>query len=166
MAPIVDPPAVQAAWRAGVGATIWTTVGGALDARRFRPLPITARVRMLSDGRFRSESYGEEWYSGDTAVLQAENLTLVVTSRAVSLYDRSLFLAHGQDPTRFDVVVQKSPHCQHRFYEAWADRLIGVDAPGSTSANLPYLGHTICKRPMFPMERDTTFNPEVLLFQR
>jgi GAF domain-containing protein len=53
-----------------------------------------------------------------------------------------------------------------RFYAAWAERLIGVDAPGSTSANLPYLGHTVCKRPMFPMEPDTPFQPEALLFQR
>jgi microcystin degradation protein MlrC len=166
LSPIVDAPVVEAAMSGGIGATIDITIGGTVDPARFTPLPVTAKVRMLSDGRFISESHGTEWYAGNTAVLEIGKHIVVATTRAVSLYDRSLFLAHGQDPTRFDVVVQKSPHCQHRFYEAWADRLIGVDAPGSTSANLPYLGHTICKRPMFPMERDTTFNPEVLLFQR
>jgi microcystin degradation protein MlrC len=99
-------------------------------------------------------------------VLEIGRHIVVVTSRPVSLYDRSLFLAHGQDPTRFDAVIQKSPHCQHRFYEAWAAKLIGVDAPGSTSANLPYLGHTVCRRPMYPMEPDATFTPEAKLFQR
>jgi microcystin degradation protein MlrC len=166
LSPIVDAPVVEAAMSGGIGATIDITIGGTVDPARFTPLPVTAKVRMLSDGRFISESHGTEWYAGNTAVLEIGKHIVVATTRAVSLYDRSLFLAHGQDPTRFDVVVQKSPHCQHRFYEAWADLLIGVDAPGSTSANLPYLGHTICKRPMFPMERDTTFNPEVLLFQR
>ena len=68
--PIVDPPAVRAAFAAGVGNTVRTQVGGALDTKRFRPLPIEARVRLLSDGRFRSESHGDEWYAGDTAVLQ------------------------------------------------------------------------------------------------
>ena len=32
--------------------------------------------------------------------------------------------------------------------------MINVDAPGSTSANLPSLGHTRCARPMYPMESD------------
>jgi microcystin degradation protein MlrC len=164
--PIVDAPAVRAAFAAGVGATIQTTLGGTVDPGRFAPLPVAATVRMLSDGRFISESHGIEWYSGDTAVLAIGRHIVVATSRPVSLYDRSLFLAHGQDPTRFDLVVQKSPHCQHRFFAAWAERLIGVDAPGSTSANLPSLGHTVCHRPMYPLEPDTPFVPTALLFAR
>jgi microcystin degradation protein MlrC len=164
--PIVDAPAVRAALAAGVGATIETTLGGTLDPGRFTPLPVRATVRLLSDGRFVNESHGTEWYAGDTAVLEIGNQTVVATSRAVSLYDRSLFLAHGQDPRRFDLVVQKSPHCRHEFFAAWAAKLIGVDAPGSTSANLPYLGHTVCRRPMYPMEAETTFTPEVLVFRR
>lgn len=164
--PIVDAPAVAKAMDAGIGATIDVDLGGTLDPGRFEPLRVSARVRMLSDGVHISESHGVEWYAGDTAVLDVGKHVVIVTSRAVSLYDRSLFLAHGQDPTRFDVIVQKSPHCQHRFFAAWAERLIGVDAPGSTSANLPYLGHTVCKRPMYPMEPETEFNPQVRLFQR
>jgi microcystin degradation protein MlrC len=164
--PIVDPPAVRAAFAAGVGNTVRTQVGGALDTRRFQPVPIEARVRMLSEGRFRSESHGDQWYAGDTAVLQAGAITLVVTSRAVSLYDRSLFLAHGQDPAQFDAVVVKSPHCQERFYKAWAARLVNVDAPGATSANLKSLGHTRCARPMFPLDEGVEFHPQVKLFRR
>ena len=87
-------------------------------------------MRLLSDGRFRSESHGDTWQAGPTAVLEAGYFTLVVTSRAVSLYDRSLFLAHGQDPAHFDAVVVKSPHCQERFFKAWAATLVNVDAPG------------------------------------
>ncbi|MEA2514296.1 MAG: hypothetical protein QOJ59_3783, partial [Thermomicrobiales bacterium] len=166
--PIVDAPAVRAAFAAGIGGTVETTLGGTLDPGRFTPLPVRAKVRLLSDGRFVNESHGTEWYAGNTAVLDVDKAahTVVATSRGVHLYDRSLFLAHGQDPHRFDLVVQKSPHCQHRFYAAWAAKLIGVDAPGSTSANLPYLGHTVCRRPMYPMEPDTTFTPEVLIFRR
>jgi microcystin degradation protein MlrC len=164
--PIVDPPAVRDAFSAGVGKTIRTQVGGALDRGRFHPLPIEARVRVLSDGRLRSESHGDEWHAGDTAVLQTGNITLVVTSRAVSLYDRSLFLAHGQDPMQFDAVIVKSPHCQDRFFKAWAARLVNVDAPGATSANLRSLGHARCARPMFPLDDAVTFNPKPTLFRR
>ena len=164
--PIVDAPAVAAAFDAGVGATIHTTIGGRLDAKRFQPLELTAEVRLLSDGRFRSESNGEIWNGGRSAVLQSGNVTVVVTSRAVSLFDRSLFYAHGQDPATFDAVVVKSPHCQPRFFADGAKRLINIDAPGSSSANLPYLGHTRCRRPVFPLDPDVTFTPEARLFSR
>jgi microcystin degradation protein MlrC len=164
--PIVDEAAVEAAFRAGIGATIETTVGGSLDARRFVPLPIRATVRMLSDGVFRSESFNQLWRSGRTAVVEMNNFTIVVTSRPVHLFDRSLFYAHGQDPTDFDLVVVKSPHCQHHMYAEWCTRLINVDAPGSTSANLPTLGHTVCRRPIFPLDGSPDYTPRAKLFTR
>lgn len=166
LAPVVDAPAADAAFAAGVGATIQVLIGGAVDAGRFMPMPVESRVRLLSDGDFVNESHGTVWHGGPTAVLEAGTLTLVVTSRPVSLYDRSLFLAHGQEPGRFDAVVVKSPHIQARFYEDWATEIINVDAPGSTSANLPYLGHIRCARPMYPMELDAEFTPQPKVFQR
>ena len=121
---------------------------------------------MLSDGRFRSESFGQEWFAGRTAVLQAGAITLVVTSRPVHLYDRSLFYAHGRDPRHFDLVVVKSPHCQRHMFADWCARLINVDAPGATSANLKSLGHTRCGRPIFPLDDDVSFVPQAKLFKR
>jgi microcystin degradation protein MlrC len=164
--PIVDPGAVQAAFQAGVGSAVKTTIGGALDAARFTPLPIEGRVRMLSDGWFHSETARELWQAGPTAVIQVGNITLIVTSRAVSLYDRALFLAHGCDPKHFGAVVVKSPHCEPHMFKEWAALYIDVDAPGSTSANLRSLGHTKCARPMFPLDADVPFKPQAKLFQR
>ncbi len=166
LAPIVDAPAVRAAFAAGVGQTIRVNVGGALDPHRFEPLQVEARVHLLAEGRFRNESWGNEWDAGPTAVLRAGTHTLVVTSRPVHLFDRSLFLAHGQNPQYFDAVVVKSPHCQHQFFADWAAHLINVDAPGATSANLRSLGHTRCRRPIFPLDDDVTFTPQARLFQR
>ncbi|HEY3788476.1 MAG TPA: M81 family metallopeptidase [Urbifossiella sp.] len=163
--PIVDPTAVAAAFTVGVEATVKVSIGGAFD-RRHNPVEITARVRMLSDGRFHSESFGQEWYAGRTAVLKAGAITLVVTTRPVHLFDRSLFYAHGLDPRRFDLVVVKSPHCQRRMYADWCTALINVDAPGATSANLPTLGHSRCRRPIFPLDRDVSFRPRVERFAR
>jgi microcystin degradation protein MlrC len=62
--------------------------------------------------------------------------------------------------------VVKSPHCQHQFYTDWAARTINVDAPGATSANLRSLGHTRCRRPIFPLDDDVTFTPKAHLFRR
>ena len=164
--PIVDPAAVDAALRAGVGHAVKTTVGGALDAGRFTPLHIEGRVSMLSDGWFHSETTRELWQAGPTAVIQSGNITLIVTTRAVSLYDRALFLAHGCDPQHFGAVVVKSPQCERHMFKDWAARYIDVDAPGSTSANLRSLGHTHCARPIFPLDSAVTFQPQARLFQR
>jgi microcystin degradation protein MlrC len=164
--PIVDAGAVEAALAAGIGATLETTLGGSLDRKRFTPLPVTATVRMLSDGDFVSESNGAVWHGGKTAVLAVGNHIVIATSRPVNLYDRSLFWAHGQDPTHFDAVVVKSPHCQPHMFADWAAQVLNVDAPGSTSANLQSLGHTQCARPIFPLDEDVKFKPEIKIYQR
>jgi microcystin degradation protein MlrC len=163
--PFVDPPAVAAAFQAGVGGTVQITIGGQMDAR-YEPLSIAATVRLLADGDFINESHGSVWHAGRTAVLESGHDTLVVTSRAVSLYDRSLFLAHGQNPQNFDLVVVKSPHCQPQFFVEWAAANVNVDAPGSTSANLRSLGHTRCRRPIFPLDEGVEFVPKASIFRR
>lgn len=164
--PLVDADVVRAAWDSGIGSTIQVAVGGTLDPMRFEPLPISTTVRLLADGNFQSESFGEHWFAGPTAVLQADNYTIVVSSRAVSLYDRSFFYAHGQNPKNFDAVVVKSPHCQPQMFAAWCSQMVNVDAPGSSSANLPYLGHTRCPRPIFPLDAELDFQPTCRFFQR
>lgn len=164
--PIVDERAVHKAIEAGIGSTIKVSIGGSLDPQRFKPLQIVAKVLLLADSRFRSESFGEEWYSGPTAVLEVNNFVIVVSSRAVNLYDRSFFFAHGQNPKHFDVVLVKSPHCQKHIYADWCTGMVNVDAPGSTSANLRSLGHTRCPRPIFPLDINVQFKPEAILFKK
>ena len=162
---ITDPGAVAAAFKAGVGATVTTTVGGAMDPR-YTPIEVTGTVHMLSDGEFNNEAEGEPWHAGKCAVLKVQNFTIVLMSKPVSLHNRSLFYAHGQDPKKFDLVVVKSPHCQDHMYLTWATTYINVDAPGATSANVKSLGHTICHRPVFPLDEGVEFTPEAVLYSR
>jgi microcystin degradation protein MlrC len=164
--PMVDAPAVQQAFRAGVGSSIRVNVGGSLDPFRFQPVTIQAKVRHLADGLFRSESFGEQWDAGPSTVLECDNFVLAVSSRAVSLYDRSFFYSLGQNPRFFDAVVVKSPHCQKHMFADWCEAMIHVDAPGSSSANLLSLGHSRCPRPIFPLDSNVEFRPNVQLFQR
>ncbi len=163
LAPLTDAPAVERAFGVGVGGTARFDLGGSLD-HRFTPLAIEARVAMLSDGNYTLESWGTPEIGGRCAVLEADNVTLVLSSRPVQLFDRSLFLAHGRDPKDFDLVVVKSPHTQKRFFEAYAIKNFNIDVAGSTSANLPTLGHKNCARPIFPLEPETTFTPKVEIY--
>jgi len=164
LAQIVDAGAAAAAHRAGVGATIEVNLGGALDTKRFSPMRVVARVKLLSDGESRLETMGIPLSAGPTAVLTFDNFTVVVFSRSLSLFDRAMYYSNGIDPVDYDLVVVKSPHTEHHMYEAWVRRNFIVDVAGSTSANLPTLGHTICARPMFPLDPEVPFTPRATLF--
>jgi microcystin degradation protein MlrC len=166
LAQIVDAPAAAASHQAGVGATIEVTLGGTCDPGRFKPLPVTARVKLLSDGRARLETSGNALEAGPTAVLEVENLTVVVLSRTVSLFDRALYYSNGCDPEDFDLIVVKSPHTEYKMYDAWVEKNFNLDIQGATSANLPTLGHTICARPIFPLDPDVRFDPQPRLYTR
>ena len=163
--PLVDAPAVQRAKEIGLGQSATFSLGGTCDPR-FKPIALEATVTLLATGPYFFESWGNEQDAGDTAVLQAENFTIIVTTLPVYLFDRSLFLAHGRDPKNFDLVVVKSPHCQDHFFVEWAEENFNIDAPGSTSANLKSLGHTICQRPMYPLDEDAAFEPVAQVFSR
>jgi hypothetical protein len=52
------------------------------------------------------------------------------------------------------------------MYAQWCRAMIGVDAEGSSSANLKRLGHQRCPRPIFPLDPNVSFDPKVLIYQR
>jgi microcystin degradation protein MlrC len=164
LAQIVDPAAAKAAHRAGVGAAIRVRLGGAIDARRFKPLEVDAAVETLSRGIGRYETWPGIYNAGPTAVLSFENFTVVVMARPVALSDRSVYYANGLDPRKYDLIVVKSPHCEYQMYDAWVEKNFNIDAPGATSANLKSLGHMICRRPVFPLDDDVRFEPRPDLY--
>ncbi len=164
LAQIVDPHAAAAAHKAGVGATIEVNLGGALDTRRFTPMRVRAEVQLLSNGRARLETMKIPMNAGPTAVLTFDNFTVVALSRTVSLFDRAMYYANGLEPQAFDLIVVKSPHTEHHMYDAWVEKNFNIDAPGSTSANLPSLGHTICARPIYPLDEGVSFEPRAAVY--
>jgi microcystin degradation protein MlrC len=166
LAQIVDPAAAAAAHAAGVGAVIDVTLGGGLDRKRFTPMPVRAEVQLLSNGRSRLETMRIGLDAGPTAVLTFDNFTVVVLSRTVSLFDRAMYYSNGLDPVDFDLIVVKSPHTEHHMYDVWVEKNFNVDAPGATSANLKSLGHTICARPIYPLDEDVTFEPQPVIYTR
>jgi microcystin degradation protein MlrC len=166
LAQIVDRAAAEAAHRAGVGAVIEVDLGGSLDPARFPPMRVSARVKLLSDGQARLETMRAPLDAGPTAVLVFDKTTVVVMSRTVSLFDRAMYYANGLDPQDFDAIVVKSPHTEFHMYDQWVEKNFNIDIPGATSANLPTLGHTICARPVFPLDEGVTFTPRPVVYAR
>jgi microcystin degradation protein MlrC len=165
LAPLADPASAAKAHELGVGGTFTMGVGGAHDPQ-FKPLELEWTVEALTDGTFKCETWKYEPTIGPSAVLKSGKLTLVVTTETVMLVDRGLFFKVGLDPKDFHSTIVKSPHCEPAFYEDWVEANFNVDAPGATSANLKTLGHTVCARPIYPLEPDTEFNPVTEVFSR
>jgi microcystin degradation protein MlrC len=156
---IVDAPAVAAAISAGVGTRTTVLLGGSLDPARHPPLQIQAYVQSIGDGEFTYED-GTLAHGGRAAVLVINGgpgvggpgLHVLVTERHVHVMGRRLFLAHGLDPESFDLVSMKSPNGFRVHFESIAARIVPVDVPGSTSANLHSLPYQRCPRPIFPLD--------------
>eukprot|EP00913_Durusdinium_trenchii_P022854 g21458.t1 len=153
LVPIIDAPAVAAAFAAGVGAEVDVTLGGTRDATRFTPVARRVRVKSLHDGSFRYEN-GTPADAGPTAVLVDGSIHLLVTSRSVYVVGRRVFEEHGLNPVDYDLVVVKSPNGFRTWYESIASLIVPVDVPGSTSANLKSLPFEHCIRPIFPLDEE------------
>ena len=106
-------------------------------------------MKSLSDGHF-LYSDGLPGHGGPTAVLCVGRYTLMVTTLPVNIMDRHVFMACGLLPEHFDLIVCKSPNGFRPHFEHIASRIIAVDLPGSTSANLRSLPFVRCPRPIFP----------------
>jgi microcystin degradation protein MlrC len=129
-------------------------------------MQVTAKVRLLSDGQARLETMRAGLDAGPTAVLTYGNTSVVVMSRSVSLFDRAMYYAVGINPRDHDLIVVKSPHTEYHMYDEWVEKNFNIDVPGATSANIKTLGHTICARPMFPLDADVQFDPGAAVYAR
>ena len=155
LVPIVDAPAVNSLFEAGIGETIAIPLGGTRDPGRFTPVSVTCRVRSLHDGEFTYEN-GTVGRAGRTAVVVAGSIHILVTERPVYVVGRRVFQAFGLEPTDFNLVVVKSPNGFRTWYESISSSIVPVDVPGSTSANLKSLPFEHCVRPIFPLDADVT----------
>jgi microcystin degradation protein MlrC len=159
---VVDAPAVARAIAAGVGEDVTTTVGGTLDPRYNRPVPITGRVRILSDGRFTAsdkKSAGVEFQMGRAAVIEVGRVAVLATERPAFTFDPALYRSVGLEPRDAKIVVVKSPLQFRDGYGDVARACWVVDTPGPSTARVERLDWRHRSRPLFPFEDD--FEPEI-----
>jgi microcystin degradation protein MlrC len=152
---VVDPESAAMAMRAGAGAMVEVAIGGKLDPRWSRPVPLQARVAWAGDGRFtfKGPSFtGTEARLGATAVLAAGRLRVVVMEHAVSTIDPELYRSVGLEPAEAQVVVVKSPNMFRAAYAPIAHQIIMVDTPGASAANLRALPFRRLPRPLYPFD--------------
>ena len=158
-----DPESVQECVEAGIGVEVSLDVGGKTDDLHGSPVPIRGRVRTLTDGHFIEDQQihggGRYFYQGLTAVVETDmDHTIVLTS--LPMYPGSLeqVRSAGVKPERKKILIAKGVVAPRGAYDPIAAKVILADTPGATDANLSRWDYQNRRRPLFPFERDATYD--------
>jgi microcystin degradation protein MlrC len=160
---LFDPEAVQACVMAGVGTTLTLRVGAKTDRYHGSPVEITGRVRLISDGKWeetRPTHGGWRFYDGGTtAVFETEDdYTIVLTSKRVGNTSIQQMYSLGIRPEDKQIVVAKGVQSPRPAYQPIASRVILVNTPGLTTADLSFFDYRRRRRPLYPFEQDATYS--------
>ncbi|MFC1466988.1 MAG: M81 family metallopeptidase [Candidatus Brachytrichaceae bacterium NZ_4S206] len=152
---IVDPAAVAAMIEAGVGSDVTVSLGACSGTTLYRPVTVSGRVRLISDGAFvhKGEGFrGATMHRGRTVVLQAGHVHIVVMERACIQWDPELYRSVGLEPADAQIVIVKSPAGFRAAYAPFAAEIRVLDAPGVCTPNLTTLPYAHIPRPMWPFD--------------
>jgi microcystin degradation protein MlrC len=136
LAPINDAESAAACHAAGTGATLTLSLGGRSDGV---PLPVTATVEALSDGRFVGNGpvgMGNPADLGPTALIAIKpGVRVIVTSKKMQAYDQAMFTHIGVEPAAQRFLALKSSVHFRAHFQPIAERVIVVAAPGPVVAD-------------------------------
>jgi microcystin degradation protein MlrC len=121
---------------------------------------IDARVRAITDGRFRITGpiyTGEVWTMGRTVVLEHPAFTIVVTERPMEPLDFGVFTSAGVDPRAFDYLILKSRmYCRPSFVPIAAG-VVECDSRGVTSSDYGLFPFRRVRRPVYPLDANADY---------
>jgi microcystin degradation protein MlrC len=160
---IADPESASVAIQAGVGAEVDLMVGGKADRLHGDPVRLQGVVQSVHDGRWvheGPENAGVPVDSGPTAVVVAGGVTVVITSRKTMPGDQQQLKSVGIEPTEQHLLVMKSAIRWRGGFAAITARSIDVDTPGLGSVNLGNFDYQRIRRPIFPLDPETTWSPD------
>ncbi len=137
-----DPEIVELAHERGVGASLDCRLGGRVTAHFGAPVPVTARVLRLTDGRFRNSGPMETGLTvdlGRTALLEIGSIQVIITGTCQSPNDPGYFALHGIDLARVRLLCVKAKNHFRAAFGPLCRAIIDVDTPGPASLDLRHL---------------------------
>lgn len=157
---VVDEPAVEKAFRVGIGNTDYFTIGGTLDANCSKPVKVLAKVRSLHDGTFKlgGPSKGIERHLGTCAVISVGEIDILVTRAMASTGDIQLYRHFGIEPLFYKLVVVKANTSFYASYSDVCSRIMFTDTGCVATANLNKLPFTHLPKSFHPFSDIEKFN--------
>jgi microcystin degradation protein MlrC len=157
---IHDPQAVRAIVDAGVGAHLTLPVGGRIAMPAIgldgEPLEISARVKLISDGRYRNRGpayRGVLMDMGPSAVLDTGKVEIVIISRHQEPNDLACLLSLGIDPLAKRFLMLKSRVHFRAGFGPVAKQIIHCAGTGVCTSDYSTLEFEKVRRPIYPLDR-------------
>lgn len=151
---IRDREAVSIACERGVGNDISCAIGGKSDSLHGEPVHIDGRIKLLFDGMYKHRGpymKGTVAYMGKTAVIEVNQVTVVLTEERVPPWDIGHVESIGLNPADFHLIVVKSAVAWMSAFGPIAKQVIEVDTPGCCTASLQHLTYHHVPQSVFPL---------------
>jgi microcystin degradation protein MlrC len=156
---IYDPAAVQQAISAGIGAQITLSIGGKIKmpaiARENPPLTVNAKVKTISDGRYRNRgpmARGVPMEMGPSVMIDTGTQEIALISRHVEPSDLNCLLALGIDPSQKRYLMLKSRiHWRAGLGKA-AKAVVDCAGLGVCTSDYGEIEFKKVRRPIFPLD--------------
>ncbi len=135
---LCDPDAAAAAHAAGVGAELSLELGGKSGAASQAPYRAHYKVLALGDGRFTATGpmwHGSRMRLGPMALLEVGGVRVAVASKAMQAADQAMFRHLGVEPAGQSIMALKSSVHFRNDFQAIADSILVVAAPGPVHAD-------------------------------
>ncbi|CAK4844479.1 unnamed protein product [Aphanomyces euteiches] len=152
---IRDVEAVNLAHQQGVGGAFAAAIGGKSDHLHGDPIFIEGIVRLLFDGKYShiGPYMTGQWADmGKTAVIEAGNLTIILTEKRTAPWDPGHVTSVGLRAEDFHIIVVKSAIAWKTAFGPIAKSIIPVDTPGCCGENLSHFHYEHLIRPIYPLD--------------
>jgi microcystin degradation protein MlrC len=156
--PMVDSATVQQLWAYEPGATVDVQLGGKTDpAFGGGPLALRAELLLKSNGDYVGGGAmigGLRRSFGPSAVIRADGIEVLVTTRAAQILDLQQFRSFAIDPEAKAVVALKSMQHFRADFEPIAGRVIVCDSGALCTPRYRLLDYRHVPRPIFPLDAE------------
>jgi microcystin degradation protein MlrC len=156
VASITDEPATEACYKVGVGATLPLSIGATLDPLGIKPVHVHAKVLFLLPV---SDPHLHE------AVVQADGVTVVVTSKRRPYHDVIDFTRLNLKIASFKVVVVKSGYLSPELKPLANPSLMAL-SDGAINQDIVHLPRNQYRKPSYPFVPDLTYAPVAIVSSR
>lgn len=142
---INDADATEKCFSAGTGSRIRASIGATIEKRQGPPLEADVEVvRLIQKPKM--------------AVIKTEGIEVILTSEPSTFTNLSQFKQCRINPLERRIVVLKMGYLFPDLVKV-APRYIMLLTPGSGDMRIEKLHYTRIRRPIFPLDPDTTFEP-------
>jgi microcystin degradation protein MlrC len=152
---IADEESVKTAVNVGVGQIVTLSIGGKTDEFHGEPVPVTGRVKLVSDGVFRNRGQMRDGIienMGRTTVIESGGIKIVLTEIKMPPWNLEQLRSVGIEPENEKIIALKSAVAFRAAYEPIAGEIIEVNSPGLSSVDLSQFDYKHIRRPLYPFE--------------